>query len=419
MNAPGKFLTSLAQSLSTMMLYPREHPTWQRAVDQSFGFLEALQQEDSAPSYSFIGNDVVYGESPLHELKDWPWCQRLSEVGVQRLEFAPDVTRDEFEEFIADVLARLVQIGSGNAVVPSARSPHGRQTIRFGTVTVREKEAPVLTGPEDETAAAAEGGEGPALGFQLDEEAGAATYIYEQAQTSDKVELVEADAVVRSLSVAMKGSSAMIIPLLRLKASDPYNAIHAINVSVLVMALAEFLGLGGKDVHEFGMAALLHDLGMARVPRDLVAKPIELTDEERRIVERHPVDGARIILQSDKRMELGATVAYEHHLKPDGSGYPQGLFKRPIHFGSKLIRVCSVYNALRIERAHRAAYPAAQALLFIDERVGRDFDPEIAPAFTRMMRKQEGKITEVTRDERLKTPAAGTPIVIPAGAGEY
>ena len=211
----------------------------------------------------------------------------------------------------------------------------------------------------------------------------------------------------------------MIIPLLRLKASDPYNAIHAINVSVLVMALAEFLGLGGKDVHEFGMAALLHDLGMARVPRDLVAKPIELTDEERRIVERHPVDGARIILQSDKRMELGATVAYEHHLKPDGSGYPQGLFKRPIHFGSKLIRVCSVYNALRIERAHRAAYPAAQALLFIDERVGRDFDPEIAPAFTRMMRKQEGKITEVTRDERLKTPAAGTPIVIPAGAGEY
>jgi response regulator RpfG family c-di-GMP phosphodiesterase len=131
------------------------------------------------------------------------------------------------------------------------------------------------------------------------------------------------------------------------------------------------------------------------------------------------VDGARIILQSDKRMELGATVAYEHHLKPDGSGYPQGLFKRPIHFGSKLIRVCSVYNALRIERAHRAAYPAAQALLFIDERVGRDFDAEIAPAFTRMMRKQEGQIAEVTRDERIKTPAFGTPIVIPAGEGEY
>jgi HD-GYP domain-containing protein (c-di-GMP phosphodiesterase class II) len=417
MKAPGKFLTSLAQSLSTMMLYPREHPTWQRAVDASFAQLQALQKEDPAPSYSFIGNDVVYGEAPLHELKDWPWSQRLSEVGVQRLEFAEDVTRDEFEEFVADVLKRLVQIGSGNAVVPSDRSAHGRQSIRFGTVTVREREAPVLTGPED--AAEGTGGESPALPFALEEEAGAATYIYEQAQTSDKVELVEADAVVRSLSVAMKGSSAMIIPLLRLKASDPYNAIHAINVSVLVMALAEFLGLGGKDVHEFGMAALLHDLGMARVPRELVAKPIELTDEERKVVERHPVDGARIILQSDKRMELGATVAYEHHLKPDGSGYPQGLFKRPIHFGSKLIRVCSVYNALRIERAHRAAYPSVQALLFIDERVGRDFDPEIAPTFTRMMRKLDSQVTEVTRDERLRTPAIGMPVVIPAGEGDY
>ena len=159
---------------------------------------------------------------------------------------------------------------------------------------------------------------------------------------------------------------------------DPYNAIHAINVSVLVMALAEHFGLGGKDVHDFGMAGLLHDLGMARVPKELVTKPYELTTEERQIVERHPVDGARMILQSDRRMELAATVSYEHHLRPDGSGYPQGIFHRPLHFASKIVRVCSVYNALRIERAHRTAYTAAEALLFIDERAGPDFDPEVA-----------------------------------------
>ena len=118
-------------------------------------------------------------------------------------------------------------------------------------------------------------------------------------------------------------------------------------------------------------------------------------------------------------MELGRHVAYEHHLRPDGTGYPQGLFNRPMHFGSKLVRVCSVYNALRIERAHRAAYPPRQALLFIDERAGREFDTEIAPAFTRMMRKLEGQVAEVHRDERIVTPAAGVPVVIPAGEGEY
>ena len=417
MNAPGKFLTSLAQSLSTMMLYPREHPTWSRAVDACFTSLGELQQENKRPLFTFLGRDVIYGQAALQELRDWPWAEKLSSVGVQRLEFEPEVTHDEFEEFIADLLNRLVQSGAGASIIPATRSAEGRQSIRFGTVTVREEDE----GNADATTGSptpAGGMEGTGLPFALDEEAGAATWIYEQVQAKDVVPLVEADAVVRSLTVAMKGSSAMIIPLLRLKASDPYNAIHAINVAVLVMALAEQLGLGNKDVHEFGMAALLHDLGMAKVPRELVLKPIELTDGERKIVERHPVDGARIILMSDKRMELGATVAYEHHLRPDGTGYPQGLFRRPMHLASKLVRVCSVYNALRIQRAHRESYPAAQALLFIDERAGKEFDGEIAGAFTRMMRKLEPQIREVERDERLLTPPIGMAAIKP-GEGDY
>jgi len=417
MNAPGKFLTSLAQSLSTMMLYPREHPTWSRAVDASYASLGELQEENKQPLFTFLGRDVIYGQSALQELRDWPWAEKLAQVGVQRLEFEPEVTREEFEEFIADLLNRLVAMGAGTGIAPAARRTSGRQSIRFGAVTVREEEEENAD-PATRSATPSEGMEGTGLPFELNEEANAATWIYEQVEAKDVVPLVEADAVVRSLTVAMKGSSAMIIPLLRLKASDPYNAIHAINVAVLVMALAEQLGLGNKDVHEFGMAALLHDLGMAKVPRELVLKPIELTDDERKVIERHPVDGARIILTSDKRMELGATVAYEHHLRPDGTGYPQGLFRRPMHLASKITRVCSVYNALRIPRAHRSPYPSGQALLFIDERSGKEFDQEIASAFTRMMRRMEPQIREVERDERLLTPVAGA-VAIKPGEGDY
>ena len=417
MNAPGKFLTSLAQSLSTMMLYPREHPTWSRAVDASYASLGELQEENKQPLFTFLGRDVIYGQSALQELRDWPWAEKLAQVGVQRLEFEPEVTREEFEEFIADLLNRLVAMGAGTGIAPAARRTSGRQSIRFGAVTVREEEEENAD-PATRSATPSEGMEGTGLPFELNEEANAATWIYEQVEAKDVVPLVEADAVVRSLTVAMKGSSAMIIPLLRLKASDPYNAIHAINVAVLVMALAEQLGLGNKDVHEFGMAALLHDLGMAKVPRELVLKPIELTDDERKVIERHPVDGARIILTSDKRMELGATVAYEHHLRPDGTGYPQGLFRRPMHLASKITRVCSVYNALRIPRAHRSPYPSGQALLFIDERSGKEFDQEIASAFTRMMRRMEPQIREVERDERLLTPVAGAAAIKP-GEGDY
>jgi putative nucleotidyltransferase with HDIG domain len=433
MSSPVKFLSSLAQSLSTMMLYPREHPTWGRAVDASYQHLVELQAENPQPQFSFIGADVIYGQAPMHDMKDWPWAEKLAGVGVQRLEFTAGVDREEYEEFLANVLARIVQSGAGGAVADRSSHTSRRNSIKFGAVMVRDEDEDESEGEEPESNAGTSmgralgtrsgaggrgrgrgrgtsGGHTPtgdvALPFGLEEEAGAVTWMYEQVATADAVPLVEADAVVRSLTVAMKGSSAMIIPLLRLKASDPYNAIHSINVAVLTMALAEFVGLGSRDVHEFGMAALLHDLGMARIPRELLLKPIELTVEERTVIERHTTEGARIILSSDRRQELAACVAYEHHLRPDGSGYPQRLFRRPTHYASKLVRVCSVYNALRIERAHRQPYPPGRALVFIDERAGREFETEIATAFTQMMRRLEPQITEVDRDTRLKTPTA-------------
>ena len=448
-SAPVKFLSSLAQSLSTMMLYPREHPTWGRAVDASFQHLVELQKENPLPQFSFIGTDVIYGQAPMHDMKDWPWAEKLAVVGVQRLEFGVGVDREEYEEFLAEVLSRIVQSGAEGTVRDRSSHTTKRHSIKFGAVIVRDEEeeeegdgdgdggagfasgalraARTIRTPGAGGGAAGNGGGGSggrgrvrsrggsgtrtptdevALPFGLDEEAGAVTWMYEQVTSADKVPLVEADAVVRSLTVAMKGSSAMIIPLLRLKASDPYNAIHSINVAVLTMALAEFLGLGSRDVHEFGMAALLHDLGMARIPRDLLLKPIELTVEERTVIERHTTEGARIILSSDRRQELAACVAYEHHLRPDGSGYPNRLFRRPTHYASKLVRVCSVYNALRIERAHRQPYPPGRALVFIDERAGREFETDIATSFTQMMRRLEPQITEVDRDTRIKTPTA-------------
>jgi putative nucleotidyltransferase with HDIG domain len=479
-SSPVKYLSSLAQSLSTMMLYPREHPTWGRAVDASYQHLVELQKENPLPQFSFIGTDVIYGQTPMHDMKDWPWAEKLAAVGVQRLEFGVGVDREEYEEFLADVLKRIVQSGAEGAVKDRSSHTSKRHSIKFGAVMVRDEdeyEGEGGDGDAGEGEGEGEGGEGGAGGeggvangaprgagtsasrtpgtsggvagngggagndsgagggrgrgrgrgrggsgsggsgphrpandvglpFGLDEEAGAVTWMYEQVTSADKVPLVEADAVVRSLTVAMKGSSAMIIPLLRLKASDPYNAIHSINVAVLTMALAEFLGLGSRDVHEFGMAALLHDLGMARIPRDLLLKPIELTVEERTVIERHTTEGARIILSSDRRQELAACVAYEHHLRPDGSGYPNRLFRRPTHYASKLVRVCSVYNALRIERAHRQPYPPGRALVFIDERAGREFETEIATSFTQMMRRLEPQITEVDRDMRIKTPTA-------------
>jgi HD-GYP domain-containing protein (c-di-GMP phosphodiesterase class II) len=142
-------------------------------------------------------------------------------------------------------------------------------------------------------------------------------------------------------------------------------------------------------VRALGTAGLLHDLGKVCVPQELLVKPGVLTAEERAIMSRHPVEGARLILESDKQLGLAAAVAYEHHIMIDGGGYPHFHFPRQCHYASRLVHVCDVFDALRTDRPYRVAWSAEAALAYIEKRAGTEFDPEIAQAFVTLMRRME------------------------------
>src|SRR6476659_3437089 len=134
------------------------------------------------------------------------------------------------------------------------------------------------------------------ISYSLGEEAASILSMHQQVQERGKLPLAEAEAVVRSLSMAMHGDQEMILPLLQLREFDEYTTTHSLNVSVLTMALAESLGLAQQDVRTFGIAGLLHDLGKVNVPQDILNKPGKLTDQERSIMQQHPVAGAKLII---------------------------------------------------------------------------------------------------------------------------
>ena len=306
----------------------------------------------------------------------WDWGRKLAGIGIQRLEIVSEVLRDEYVEFLDDVVARLA-----TAAPPSTAEsrPGRRQSIRFGAIGIRG-DIPIVTEEPREVTPASR------IAYDLGAEADAVRWMHDEVATRGELPLMEAEAVVRSLAVAMHGDSQMVLPLVQMKEFDQYTTTHSLNVSVLTMALAEHLKLPAADVRAFGVAGLLHDLGKVRIPKEILVKPGKLTEAEREIMQRHPVDGARLIVSSDKNLDLAAVVAYEHHIMLDGGGYPKPHYGRGCHHASALVHVCDVYDALRTHRPYREAWASEKVLAYLVERAGKEFDPKLARSFVEMVR---------------------------------
>ena len=393
---PSRFLTSLAQTLSTMSLYKAGHPARERVIDRSFTLLQEILVEDKNPEFSFLGDEVVYGATSIRDLRDWEWSRRFGELGIQRLEFDSDVSREDFVGFLELIAARLAAPG-----VPidtaEARQMTKRQTIRYGEIGIRSDDEAGKRILEKEIVTAT-------MTYSMGEEIDAIKFMHEEVLKNGGLPLLEAEAVVRSLSVAMHGESEMMLPLLMLKDFDQYTTTHCLNVSVLTMALAEHLGLNSRDVRTFGVAGLLHDLGKVKIPMEILNKPGKLTDEERAVMQNHTTEGAKLIITSDRELDMAAAVAYEHHIMLNGGGYPKRHYQRDCHKGSMLVHVCDVYDALRTNRPYRAAWEAERVLTYIEEKSGSEFEPETARKFVDMMRALEGRVARVDYPE--PAPAA-------------
>jgi putative nucleotidyltransferase with HDIG domain len=385
MSDPVRFLNAFAQALGVMTLYPEGHPSRERAVDIAFTELDGLTMPSGHPSFTFLDDEVVFGRERLRELKSWDWGRRLVAAGIQRLEFERKVSRDEFDGFLNEVLGRLVLSSVDTGEARQMRS----LGIRFGAVGLEGRTG--TDSGESATTSAAEQAMAT-LELALGEEAETFRWMQTRVQSQGSVPFLEAEAVVRSLSVAMHGDSRMVLPLLKLKEFDQYTTTHSLNVAVLSMGLAESLGCSASEVRGIGVAGLLHDIGKIRIPIEVLTKPGKLSDEERAIMNHHPVDGARIIMQSDEDLGTAAIVAYEHHIMLNGGGYPQLHYARECTMASRLVHVCDVYDALSTTRPYRDAWPSDKTMAYLVERAGTEFDPDLVAAFIRTLREGEAQV---------------------------
>ena len=377
LRAADDFMRRLAAALRGAQLYAPSHPLVQRAFDSLNESLTQLLSDQPSIAVGIIGNEIIVGDLPLPKAAEsmGEMIRRLKSLGIERIAFERGVTPEELQTLamtIAHPERRPGQAGPGvEPADPSAifgNLPH----IRVGRIQTEEK--------KEQSAA-----DVATIRRLYSDATNLAGAVWDTAQAEGVPDQKAARALVDSLAQAVSANRTALIALTALKNYDNYTFTHMVNVSVLTMSQARALGIDGAPLRELGLAALMHDIGKVRTPTEVLNKPSKLTDAEFEIMRMHVVDGAEILRRTPEMPAIAPVIAFEHHLRIDGTGYPFGVQRGQLNIGTQLCGIADVYDAMRSQRAYQQAFPSDRILEVLKRNDGHQFDQNLVRRFTQLL----------------------------------
>jgi putative nucleotidyltransferase with HDIG domain len=357
----------LASGMRSAQLYAPAHPIVARQIAGFAAAIATLHHHSATVVIGLIAGQVVVGDTPLPRLAGQmgELIDRLTRAGIERIAIARGVTLPELERFMIG-LARSI---SAADAAEALSSPH----IRIGRLA------------SDEDAPAAGGGQRGTLQRLYGDAVGHAENVWESALTEGRPDVRAAAASIDNLADAVTESRTALVALAAMKKYDNYTFTHMVNVSILTMAQARGLGIEGRLLREFGLAALMHDIGKVRTPKDILNKPAKLDAREFEIMKRHTIDGAAILRETPEMPALAPVVAFEHHLRLDGQGYPDGIRRDTLNVATMLCSIADVYDAMRSQREYQEAFPTDRILAVLRRNDGLQFDQHLVRRFVQLM----------------------------------
>ena len=199
------------------------------------------------------------------------------------------------------------------------------------------------------------------------------------------VDAAGAGQLVQDISDSVARNASALISLARLKTADDYTYMHSVAVCAMMIALARQLGLDEHQVRAAGEAGLLHDMGKALLPVEVLNKPGKLSDEEFVIVRRHPQLGHDMLRKASGVGDIALDVCLHHHEKMDGTGYPMGLDGDRISLFAKMGAVCDVYDAITSNRPYKEGWDPAESMRKMGQWADGHFDPVVFQAFAKSL----------------------------------
>jgi putative nucleotidyltransferase with HDIG domain len=366
----------LAASLRAAQLYSPGHPLIARNIESFTDAVRTMHRIADPLVIGIVADELIVGDYPVGDAAPLAaLVRRLRQLGIERITIESGVERDEIEGLTAFVSTARPEQGGRTADAPNAPAtaaafpefPH----VRVGRLTTEERTE-------------AEAGDMAAIRELYDGAVRTAEAVWESARLDRRPDPLAAQAGVEGLAEAVSENRSALLALTALREYDTYTFTHMVNVSILTMAQARALGVEGALLREFGLAGLMHDIGKVQTPLEILNKTETLTGREFGILKRHPVDGAAILRSTPDMPALAPVVAFEHHLRMDGSGYPS-VSRLSLNLATRLCSIADVYDAMRSQRAYQGSFPTDRILAVLKQNDGRHFDRDLVRRFAQLL----------------------------------
>ena len=371
-----EFLVAFHTALRSLKLYPLENEQAQKSLDELTRSAAAVIERESELEVQMSGQLLFVNATRLRlDMRNYASfgnvLNTLRHSGVGILHAMDGVDRREWQ----DLVSLLLSFEARERTCDLLAELKGKM--------VQANISHIALEPPPESA-------GPVADDELQKDAAKRTYERSVAITN---ELAESARMGRSASVkevkrAVQGivdqvldNELALVGLTTIRDYDDYTFTHSVNVCIFSVAIGKRLGLSKRQLYDLGMAAFLHDVGKARIPKEVLTKTSKLTEEEWQMMQRHPTLGALTLFGFRGYGEIpyrSMIAAYEHHMKKDFTGYPKALRPRELSIFSKIIMVADVFDAATSRRVYRARdallpHEIVQELLNDHERLGIDF----------------------------------------------
>lgn len=212
---------------------------------------------------------------------------------------------------------------------------------------------------------------------------GAVLSMFSEARMGKAIDAASAMQVVGEINDSVARNPGALVSLARLKTADEYTFMHSVAVCGLMISLGRQLELDEAELREAGLAGLLHDMGKALVPLEILNKPGRLTGAEFAVVREHPALGHRLLLEGGTASQATLDVCLHHHERTDGAGYPNGLGGERISLFARMGAVCDVYDAITSNRPYKAGWNPAESIRKMAEWTKGQFDERVFHAFVK------------------------------------